>query len=137
MNYILLFSFMACNKQGDASSSTTSAPAAEKAKPVEAEDSKAATETATQVPAETVDILLQEVGFATPESVFYDKKNDRYLVSNINGNPTDADDNGFISIVSVDGKVENLKWIDGTAENIQLSAPKGMAVLIWLDFAAL
>ena len=95
MNYIILFSLIACSKQGDPSRNTTStlAGADEKSKPIASEESKAATESATETLAETADILLQEVGFATPESVFYDKKNDRYLVSNINGNPTGADDN--------------------------------------------
>src|SRR5215472_16538367 len=49
-------------------------------------------------------------GRATPESVLYDGQNDRYLVSNINGKPTDADNNGFISILSPDGQVTTLKW---------------------------
>ncbi len=36
-------------------------------------------------------------GIATPESVLYDEANDRYLVSNINGKPTDLDNNGYIT----------------------------------------
>ena len=35
-------------------------------------------------------------------------------VSNRNGGPGDMDDNGFISRVSPDGRVLDLKWIDGT-----------------------
>src|SRR4051812_41735757 len=34
-------------------------------------------------------------GFQTPECVLYDPDGDRYLVSNINGKPTEADGNGF------------------------------------------
>jgi len=67
--------------------------------------------------------------FSTPESVLYDADSDTYLVSNINGKPSDADDNGFISKVSPDGKVTEAKWIDGSKENIKLDAPKGMAVV--------
>jgi sugar lactone lactonase YvrE len=67
-------------------------------------------------------------GFATPESVLYDEARDRYLVSNINGRPVDADGNGFISALTPDGKVENLKWIEGGKNKVTLNAPKGMAI---------
>lgn len=68
-------------------------------------------------------------GFATPESVLWDEANDRYLVSNINGKPLDADGNGFISDISPDGKVTNLKWIAGGDKKVKLDAPKGMAIV--------
>lgn len=60
--------------------------------------------------------------FKAPESVLFDKNNNRLYVSNINGKSDVKDGNGFISILSVDGKIINLNWIDG------LNAPKGMAV---------
>jgi sugar lactone lactonase YvrE len=68
-------------------------------------------------------------GFQTPESVLYDSRGDVYLVSNINGNPTAADGNGFISKVSPGGKVVALKWIDGAKPGVKLNAPKGMAIV--------
>lgn len=74
-------------------------------------------------------ILVSEVGFATPESVEYYAAKDHYLVSNINGSPFDADNNGFISKLSPDGKVIDLKWIDGARDNVQLHAPKGMTII--------
>ncbi len=58
----------------------------------------------------------------TPESVLYDSERDVIYVANINGNPTDKDGNGFISILNNKGKEKNLKWITG------LNAPKGMAI---------
>jgi len=67
--------------------------------------------------------------FKTPESVLYDAAADVYLVSNINGSPFAADGNGFISQVSPDGKVKNLKWIDGAKKDVELNGPKGMAIL--------
>ncbi|NNF39398.1 MAG: hypothetical protein HKN71_12075 [Gemmatimonadetes bacterium] len=73
-------------------------------------------------------ITVAGVGFATPESVLHDTVDDVYLVSNINGNPLDKDGNGFISRLSPDGEVLDLKWIDGEAEGVELSAPKGMAI---------
>ncbi|MDR7481293.1 MAG: SMP-30/gluconolactonase/LRE family protein [Armatimonadota bacterium] len=74
-------------------------------------------------------ITVSGVGFQTPESVLYDPVADTYLVSNINGNPTAADDNGFISRVLPSGRVVALKWIDGAAADVTLHAPKGMAIV--------
>ncbi|MGK4006253.1 SMP-30/gluconolactonase/LRE family protein [Sorangium sp. So ce1036] len=61
--------------------------------------------------------------------MLYDVDNDRYLVSNINGNPGDRDDNGFISVLSPDGQVTNLKWIEGGKNNVRLDAPTGSAIV--------
>jgi hypothetical protein len=82
--------------------------------------------------------LFRIVGFRTPRSVLHDPEADVYLVSNVNGDPAaaDDDDNGFISRVSPDGKVLDLKWIDGAAnDDVVLSAPMGMAIsgaLLWV-----
>lgn len=59
----------------------------------------------------------------TPESVFYNQQRNEIYVSNINGNPTDKDGNGFISLLDTTGNITALKWISG------FDAPKGMAVL--------
>jgi len=67
-------------------------------------------------------------GLATPESALYDADNDRYLVSNINGSPFDKDNNGFISILSPDGQITTLKWIEGGKNKVTLDAPKGLAL---------
>lgn len=72
---------------------------------------------------------LSGVGFETPESVLHDAHADVYLVSNIAGSPLEKDDNGFISRVSPEGEVEELRWIDGADEAVQLHAPKGMIIL--------
>lgn len=73
--------------------------------------------------------VIADVGFATPESVLHDPAEDIYLVSNINGNPLEFDDNGFISQLSPEGEVLLLKWIDGEQDFIELNAPKGMAII--------
>jgi sugar lactone lactonase YvrE len=73
-------------------------------------------------------VVKADAGIKTPESVLYDPEGDQYLVSNINGKPDEADDNGFISKVSPDGKVTELKWIDGAKPEIKLNAPKGLAL---------
>ena len=81
-------------------------------------------------------VVVKDVGFKTPESVLYDAENDVMYVSNINGKPTDADKNGFISKVSPDGKVLELKWIDGSKPATALNAPKGLAIaakMLWVS----
>ncbi len=57
-----------------------------------------------------------------PESVMYDKANQILYVANINGKPTEKNNMGFISKVTLDGKVDTLKWIGG------MNAPKGMGI---------
>jgi hypothetical protein len=75
-------------------------------------------------------------GFSTPESVLYDPENDRYLVSNVNGKPNDKDNNGFISVLSPDGQVTTLKWIEGGKNKVKLDAPKGLALVGGVLYAA-
>jgi hypothetical protein len=68
-------------------------------------------------------------GLATPEAVIHDPSRDRYLVSNINGRPLEADGNGFISVLRPDGTIEKLQWIAGGSNGVTLNAPKGMAIV--------
>src|SRR5205085_11405116 len=67
-------------------------------------------------------------GIKAPESVLYDVAGDQYLVSNINGQPLDKDGNGFISRLTPEGRVAELKWIAGGAKGVTLNAPKGMGI---------
>ncbi|MGH7271761.1 MAG: SMP-30/gluconolactonase/LRE family protein, partial [Polyangiaceae bacterium] len=67
-------------------------------------------------------------GLSTPESVLYDADNDRYLVSNVNGDPSAKDDNGFISVLSPDGAVSVLKWIEAGKNKVKLDGPKGLGI---------
>lgn len=79
-------------------------------------------------PGGVAELTVAEAGLQTPESVLHDADADVYLVSNINGAPLEKDDNGFISRLSPGGEVSELRWIDGAAEDVTLSAPKGMAI---------
>jgi len=72
--------------------------------------------------------VAKYTGLSTPESVLYDADNDRYLVSNINGKPDAKDNNGFISVLSPDGTVSTLKWIEGGKDKVKLDAPKGTGI---------
>lgn len=74
-------------------------------------------------------IPVVHVGLNHPESVFYDAQSDAYLVSNVNGTPLAQDNNGFISRVSPDGKVLDLKWIAGGVGGVTLNSPTGIAVV--------
>jgi sugar lactone lactonase YvrE len=86
------------------------------------------TESKTAAPATPGPAVRYTGAFATPESVLYDDASDRYLVSNINGKVTDADGNGYISVLSPDGQVTTAKWIAGGTNKVKLDAPKGMAI---------
>jgi sugar lactone lactonase YvrE len=67
-------------------------------------------------------------GLQTPECALHDSERDVYLVSNINEAPLGKDNNGFISRISPDGRVLDLKWIEGGRNGVTLHAPKGMAI---------
>lgn len=68
-------------------------------------------------------------GFQNPYGIVIDPKANYIYISNVNGNPSASDDNGFISRLKGDGTVDNLRFIDGAAPNISLNAPKGMAIV--------
>ena len=70
----------------------------------------------------TVEMAWELDGLSNPESVIYDSQLNHLYVSNVNGGPNDKDGNGFISIVSMDGRIINEKWMIG------LNAPKGLAI---------
>ena len=61
--------------------------------------------------------------FKLPESVVYDSKNDVLYVSNIVNHPFKKDGSGFISKLSLDGKLLELEWIK------KLNAPKGLTIV--------
>jgi len=75
------------------------------------------------------DCLGKEIKFATPESFINDSLSGCYFISNINGDPQDKDDNGFIIKLDSDFKLLDNYFIDGRSDEIQLHAPKGMAVI--------
>jgi hypothetical protein len=77
-----------------------------------------------------------DVGLAKPESIVFDADGDRYLVSNINGGGLAKDNNGFISVLSPDGQVTALKWIEGGKNKVSLDGPKGLVIVKELLYAA-
>ena len=74
-------------------------------------------------------LLSSTSGFRTPESVRYDPDLDVFFVSNINGNPSVADNNGFISVVRADSTSSVSVLVRGGEARVTLNAPKGMAIV--------
>jgi len=60
---------------------------------------------------------------STPESVIYDKQRDVLYVSNVNLNPWEKDNNGFISKMDLNGNIIELEWVKG------MHGPKGMGIV--------
>jgi outer membrane protein assembly factor BamB len=62
-------------------------------------------------------------GFQQPESALPDLASGIIYVSNVAGGPAARDGNGFISKLTLDGKVTAEKWVTG------LDSPKGLALV--------
>lgn len=67
-------------------------------------------------------VWSSDTTLSVPESVIYSNVHNCIFVSNVDGKPSVKDGNGFISKLSADGEIIELKWISG------LDAPKGMAI---------
>lgn len=69
-------------------------------------------------------------GLKTPESARYDAPQDLWFVSNINGNPSQKDGNGFIVRLTAEGAaMDSTPFIEGGKHGVTLNAPKGMALV--------
>lgn len=65
----------------------------------------------------------------TPESVRYDADLDAYFVSNINGNPSVKDGNGFIAKVDAGNTAAMTMFVQSGKGGVTLNAPKGIAIV--------
>ncbi len=75
-------------------------------------------------------VAVVSAGLATPESVLWDSVRNLWYLSNINGNPTAKDGNGYILRLTADGAMmDSLPFINGADADIVLHAPKGMALV--------
>ncbi|HET7712264.1 MAG TPA: hypothetical protein VFL80_10085, partial [Thermoanaerobaculia bacterium] len=95
------------------------------------EETPAVDTAATTAPTDTAPPPPTEIseGLSTPESVLYDAEQDVYFISNINGSPVEADDNGYISRVNAETLQVEAKWIDAAKADVKLGAPKGLAIV--------
>lgn len=107
---LVLPAFVACAGEPDTESAATAAP-----------DTSVAGGEAGQV------ALVD--GFSGPESVRYDEEADVYFVGNFNGNPSELDNNGFISRMTPDGEIEDLHFIAGGQNGVTLHAVRGMTIV--------
>ncbi len=64
-----------------------------------------------------------EKSFQLPESVIFDSTNEVLYVSNIVNHPFKKDGSGFISKLSLEGEILELKWVES------LNAPKGLTIV--------
>lgn len=88
-----------------------------KKKPAEDDTSKV-----THKQYELVEVWRTDTVFLIPECVIYDMVNDVIYVSNLNYEPRKKDGNGFISKLSTEGEILDLKWVE------DMSSPKGLAI---------
>jgi len=109
-----LTAFVACAKGENASTDSATAKAA---------DTAAAAAPALFASAGATDSMK------TPESVRYDADLDAYFVSNINGNPSQKDGNGFIARVDAGNTSAMTMVVQGGKGGVTLNAPKGMAIV--------
>jgi DNA-binding beta-propeller fold protein YncE len=71
----------------------------------------------------------QITGLEAPSSFVGDQQGKEFFISNVNGEPDARDNNGFITKVDAEGKVLNLKFIQGGITDVMLHAPKGLAIV--------
>jgi hypothetical protein len=74
--------------------------------------------------------IASTAAFTQPEAVRYDPDQDMYFVSNWGpGSPEAKDNNAFISRMTPEGKVDQLKFIAGGTNGVTLHAPRGMTIV--------
>jgi len=71
----------------------------------------------------------QITGLESPNSFIGDAAGKEYFISSVNGDPEARDNNGFITKVDAEGKILNLKFIQGGIVDVMLHAPKGLALV--------
>lgn len=72
---------------------------------------------------------MQISGLESPQSFLADPATNSYFISNVNGDPTARDNNGFITKLNGNAEIVGFKFITGGRNNTTLHAPKGMALI--------
>ena len=81
------------------------------------------------VQADTARRVAVVEGLHVPESALHDAGQDVIFVSNIVGQGTARDGNGYIARIRADGTLESQRFIAGGERGVTLHAPKGMALV--------
>jgi len=81
-------------------------------------------------------LVVSTAGFNAPEAVRYDPDQDVYFVTNWGaGDPATKDNNGFISRMNPEGKVDQPRFIAGGTGGATLHSPRGMTIVgdtLWM-----
>ncbi len=79
---------------------------------------------------DSVRLIVSSSGFVQPEAVRYDPDQDVYFVGNWGkGDYGAKDNNGYISRMSPEGKIENPRFIAGGTGGVTLHSPRGMYIV--------
>jgi sugar lactone lactonase YvrE len=82
------------------------------------------------VEADSTRPIASPASFTQPEAVRYDPDQDMYFVSNWGPGSAEAkDNNAFMSRMTPDGKVDQLKFIAGGTNGVTLHSPRGMTIV--------
>ena len=111
---VAITSLVACSSGENAATDTTA---------------KAADSAAAATPAMFASAGAPTDSMKTPESVRYDADLDAFFVTNINGNPSQKDGNGFIARVDAANTAAMTMFVEGGKNGVTLNAPKGMAIV--------
>jgi hypothetical protein len=80
--------------------------------------------------------IASPAGFSAPEAVRYDPDQDVYFVSNWGTGDAEAiDNNGFVSRLTPDGAIAQLRFIAGGTGAATLHSPRGMTIVgdtLWI-----
>ena len=90
-------------------------------------DSAAADTAAPRGPTATAIVTVDSLD--GPEAARWDSDLKVWWVANVNGGPGAKDNNGYLSRISADGKIDSLKFVAGGRNKVTLHAPKGMAIV--------
>ena len=91
------------------------------------DSTRAGTTTSAGGVTESAQKLSVTAQFKTPESVKYDADLDAFFVTNINGNPSQKDGNGYIARIPAETTTTVAIIAEGGKNGVRLDAPKGMA----------
>lgn len=82
------------------------------------------------VPAVAGAQTIADIGLVGSESARFDSAGDRWIVANSGQRGKDAPANdGFLSLIGPDGRVETLKWVAGGQNGAILNDPFGIAIV--------
>lgn len=78
--------------------------------------------------AASVSVAFEVANLSVPESFIVDDDTGYYYISNINGKPTEKNNNGFITKLNPDGTLLDKKFVQGGEKGVTLNAPKGLLI---------